>query len=166
MKNLAYSAICLALFAVFLYLRIPVWFLFLALAIYFGFLAIAKRGRAKAVKLEDQPEGVLGRYAVDGDPADLSHGLYVALQGHRVFVDIKDDQLLEQRRKKAIEIYEKRATLEQSLAAFLERHPEFRNRQIASIGLHSKDLQRAEVFWDPEGYTLLQGLEFSDPNQK
>lgn len=106
--------------------------------------------------------GKLGKYAVDGDSRDLSYGLFMLLQGHRVFVDIKEDGLIEERKQRAIQLCEGREKLEASLVRFIERNAEYRNRKLASLGLHSNDLQQAEVFWDPEGYTLLRGFEFSD----
>jgi hypothetical protein len=30
------------------------------------------------------------------------------------------------------------------------------------LGIHSNDLQRTEVFWDPTGYTLIRGFVFAE----
>lgn len=103
------------------------------------------------------PFGVLGRYEVDGDEC---FGVYIRVNDQTVFVDIKEDKQVESRKARAQDLFSAQAQLGVALSAFLEANPAFRNRQIAYIGLHSKDLQQGEVFWDPEGYTLLKGLSF------
>lgn len=103
------------------------------------------------------PFGVLDRYEVDGDEC---FGLYIQVNDQTVFVDIKEDKQVELRKARAQDLFAAQAQLGVALSAFLEASPAFRDRQIAYIGLHSKDLQQGEVFWDPEGYTLLKGLSF------
>jgi len=171
MKNGICAAICFALFALFalfavcLRLAMPIWLLFLAFAIYFSYASLRKpRPRAKA-DLKGLPLGKLDRYSVDGDLRDLSYGLVLELMGEHVFVDLKEDALLDERRMAAMRLYDGRPDLERSLATFFERNADFRGRRVESIGLHSDDLSQAEVFWDPEGYTLLRGLRFCDATE-
>lgn len=104
--------------------------------------------------------GILGHYAVDGDPNDIAYGLYISLNKNPVLLDIREDSLLEQRKVRALDLCANGSALETALNEFLAANPEFRGRKLASIGLHSDDMKRAEVFWDPEGYTLLIGFEF------
>ena len=104
------------------------------------------------------PLGVLGVYEDEID--DECYGLYVELGGRRVLIDIREDKLKDQREARALYLASHTAPLEASLAAFLARHPDYDARQLASIGLHSRDIEQGEVFWEPTGYTLLKGLEF------
>lgn len=104
-----------------------------------------------------QPYGQLGQYDLDGDRL---YGLFIRLSSRPVFVDIREDQWLEQRKEKATFLHQNTIELERSLESFLSSHPEFRARTMNSIGLHSKDLDRGEVFWDPTGTCLLKGLQF------
>ena len=101
--------------------------------------------------------GVLGNYVVDDTK---SFGLFVELNEHVVFVDLRADKYLELRKTKALQLFKNRQQLGQSLSMFVLANPAFRDRQVAYIGLHSKDLEQGEVFWDPSGYTLLKGLSF------
>jgi hypothetical protein len=57
--------------------------------------------------------------------------------------------------------YQHEAQLNLQLDLFLKANPEFAARSIAYIGLHSKNIEQGEVFWDPDGYTLLKGTTFS-----
>ena len=101
--------------------------------------------------------GVLGHYAIEGTQC---FGLFIRLDNYKAFVDIKKDKFFEQRKTKALDLYENQQLLSGSLVAFLESSPDFRSRRVAYIGLHSKNLGQGEVFWDPTGYTLLKGLKF------
>lgn len=103
------------------------------------------------------PFGVFGHYEVDGDEC---FGLYIQLNDQTVFVDLKEDKQLEARKARALELFEAQTQLGSELSAFRQANPAFRDRQVAYIGLHSKDMKQGEVFWDPEGYTLLKGLSF------
>lgn len=109
---------------------------------------------------EDSPVGELGRFVVDGDN---SFGLFVKLGGDLVFVDIREDENLEERKARARTLATNVTALEKSLAAFRTRNTEFADRRIVYIGLHSRDNEQGEVFWEPIGYTLLKGVEFVDP---
>ena len=105
--------------------------------------------------------GVLGNYAPDpADPSDECYGLYLVLSGRPVFVDIREDKYLEERKRKALELFTNSKDLEISLVQFVRENPEFVPRSVTYIGLLSKNLDQGEVFWDPTGYTLLQGLTF------
>jgi hypothetical protein len=80
--------------------------------------------------------------------------------GKAVFIDVREDRYLEERKKRALLLHESRSVLEDGLKRFLASNPEFQSRQLKTIGLHSDELERAEVFWDPDGYSLLRGFQF------
>jgi hypothetical protein len=162
-RNLVYAIACAALFAVFLRLQVAVWFLFLIFSIYFGSkVFMSKAGSQVSTSSEslDIPFGVLGSYPVDGDAEDLSYGMYIKLAGRPVFIDLREDELLDLRKNAATALSNNVNQLETNLQRFVSGHPEFSNRHIASIGLHSSDISRMEVFWEPEGYTIIQDLNF------
>ena len=100
---------------------------------------------------------VLGEYVVDSTP---SFGLFLKLGEHLVFVDLREDKYFEQRKRKVLQLVDEEQRLADNLASFVRANPSFSDRQVAYIGLHSKDLEQGEVFWDPEGYTLLKGAQF------
>lgn len=105
--------------------------------------------------------GVLGEYAPDpADPTDKCFGLYLVIGGRSVFVDIREDKYLEQRKAKALTLFASTRELELSLEGFVRENLAFSSRAITYIGLHSKNLDQGEVFWEPTGYTLLKGLSF------
>lgn len=93
-----------------------------------------------------------------------SYGLFMSLQGHEVFMDLKEDNLLSVREIEARALFDAQDELQLSLTDFLYRHPSFAQRRISYICLHSKNIQQAEVFWEPEGYTLLRNRRFLDEN--
>ena len=109
-------------------------------------------------ELPDHNPGVLGRYVLDDTP---SYGLFINLLGDPVFVAVKEDRLVNEREDFARFLADNTDKLESSLNAFLASNPNFADRQLSEIGLHSKVLDQGEVFWEPDGYTLLNGLEFS-----
>lgn len=157
-RYLIYAGVNAGLFAVFLGLRIPVWFLFLALAIYYGYKAVKKEHVfVSGVAPASPPYGQFGRYAVDGDQC---YGMYIKLSGKPVFIDIREDSQLEERKRRALTLYENAVALDESLKQFVLANSEFRPRQLTTIGLHSEDLEQGEVFWEPDGYTLLKGFKF------
>ena len=106
--------------------------------------------------------GVLGVYAPDpADPSDECYGLYLLIAGQSVFVDIREDKYLAQRKLKALDLFAHTKELEVSLEQFVRHNPMFASRSVGYIGLHSNNLEQGEVFWDPEGYTVLRGLTFA-----
>jgi hypothetical protein len=103
--------------------------------------------------------GVLGTY-VSTPEDDECYGLYLRINQQPVFVDLREDTFLEERKFKAQQLFSHSEQLERSLEILLLDNPEFRSRKIACLGLHSKNTDQAEVFWEPTGYTLLKGLSF------
>lgn len=101
--------------------------------------------------------GVLGDYVVDETP---SFGLFIRLREQPVFVDIKQDRLVELRKTRAAFLHEHSTELDEQLDLFLRANPQFATRSIQYIGLHSQHVDQGEVFWDPDGYTLLKGSTF------
>ena len=138
------------------------WAPLLLLAIFFfavDVLGIHKRMLSKGESMEETPStyGVLGDYVVDEAP---SHGLFIRLCERAVFVDIKQDRMVDLRKARAAFLYEHQAALDEQLCRFMRANPSFATRSIRYIGLHSEDIEQGEVFWDPDGYTLLKGLTF------
>ena len=115
-------------------------------------------GSSDAREFPDHKVGVLGHYELDQTP---SYGLFISLLGSSVFVDVKEDNLLGEREVFAKYLADNTHQLENSLSHFLAENPNFADRQISEIGLHSKVLDQGEVFWEPDGYTSLDGLVFS-----
>src|SRR4051812_40690462 len=104
---------------------------------------------------------MLGVYAPDAaDPSDKCYGLYLRIAGHLVFVDIREDKHLEQRKLKALELFAQSEQLGVSLERFVRENPTYASRSVGYIGLHANNLDQGEVFWDPTGYTVLRGLTF------
>lgn len=101
--------------------------------------------------------GILDEYVVDDEKV---YGLYVALHGASVFVDIRRDSLVIEREKLALELFEKQSILENEVTKFLLKHDKFKNDRINSFGIHSDDLNRVEVFWDSGEYTILRNMVF------
>lgn len=140
------------------------WMPFLLLAIFYAavdYFGIDKASRNNSTtdimeEFASQQLGVLGNYVIDSEE---SYGLFITLRGKKTFVDLREDEWLEQRKKHAKYLYENTETLEKNLNEFIKRHPEYESRQLTYIGLHSDNLNHGEVFWEPEGYTQLKGLE-------
>jgi hypothetical protein len=123
-------------------------------------LNVGKSDLSKRDLMEDLSSyepGVLGHYVVD---SDRSYGLFVSLNGKNILVDIREDKFIDERTKFARYLSDNSDNLEKNLNEFIKSNPEFSSRQVNSIGLHSKTLDQGEVFWDPDGYTGLKGLEF------
>lgn len=106
--------------------------------------------------------GAIGYYAVDGEKDDESLGLYVNIFDAPVFIDIKEDNLLEKRKKIAMSIFENSTLIEKNLKIFIACNEDYDGSTVESIGIHSLNLDRAEVFWKPDGYTslMIDGFEF------
>lgn len=157
-RTVVYVALNSSAFGVLLYFKQPLAALFLLLAVFSGLQTLSRAGKPKLAPLAVSL-GTIGHYDVDED-GEKSLGLYIQLLGKSVFVDVKDDSLVQERTKRACFLFANTAALERGLKAFLENNPSFRNRSIDSIGLHAENLEQGEVFWEPSGYTLLRGLEF------
>lgn len=162
MKNAVFALLFLVLAGGAFALKVQIWVLFLPLAVYnlyriFRPLVPLVAGPAPPNSVT---YGVLGEYDVEDDGELDSFGLYIRLRGRPVFVDIKEDKHIEARKQKALALYESSTIVEQNLKRFISENPAFQARIPLSIGLHSTDLDRSEVFWEPDGYTLMKGLDF------
>lgn len=104
--------------------------------------------------------GEVGHYPVDGETC---YGTYIRISDNWVFVDIKQDGRMEQRIVYAKRLAASGGKLGAALEKFYARNADYVDRAIGSIGLHSAEDERGEVFWDPDGYTLLRGVVFEDP---
>lgn len=147
----------------YLYLDAALWIAFLLLAVFYFAVDVYKIDRSDSSSTDLATEyashecGVLGRYVIDSTE---SYGLFLTLAGNRVFVDIREDKDVDEREKFARFLSDHSGALQESLDRFLSANPDFASRRIVSIGLHSSNLDQGEVFWEPEGYTLLRELEF------
>lgn len=90
------------------------------------------------------------------------YGMFIKLDSKLVCIDIKEDKLLDQRMKIAYQIFEQAETLNQKLLKLKIQSKKYQNRSVACFGLHSKDLARIEVFWQPDGYSSMVDFEFLD----
>jgi hypothetical protein len=146
------------------YAHIPIWFPFALVAAYQLYRAFNPSrlvaGERPVVFPEGAVLGELGRYTVDGDD---SLGLFLMLRGSKVFVDLREDEHIEARKSHAQFLFKNSEALGSNLDAFRTRNPDFTARPITYIGLHALDVEQGEVFWNPNGYTILRGLEFVDP---
>ena len=139
------------------------WVPSLILAIFFAATDILRVDQRTSVALDMKKErgthelGVLGEYVVD---STSSYGLFLMLLNAPVFVDIRRDEQLEDRKMQALFLFKHSDSLETNLRVFLDRNPEYISKQMTYIGLHTKEIDQAEIFWEPEGHTRLLGLKF------
>ncbi|QWT21168.1 hypothetical protein KPL74_03930 [Bacillus sp. NP157] len=160
-----YGVVSALVCAYFIYVWKPLWILFGGMAAYFVFRAFRPSpAQGRRVVEAGEPAvvafGRLGMYAVDGD-REQALGMYIRLGGRAVFIDIAQDGLLDGRIAYAHRLYAATDVLEAGLGAFVQANREFAGRRVGTIGLHSrKDAEQGEVFWDPDGYTLLKGTTF------
>ncbi|WP_444956867.1 hypothetical protein [Microbulbifer sp. ZKSA002] len=103
--------------------------------------------------------GVLGQYIID---STYSYGMFIELLGRPVFIDVKKDGCLSRREEYAKFLYEHIGELEANLRKFCRGGVGFDSKFIDYIGLHSPQMEEGEVFWSPEGYTKLYGLDFKN----
>ena len=139
------------------------WIAFLALSIFYlgvDVYSVDRRPSQDSAGPEKYvgPFGVLGDYVVDSTD---SHGLFIELLSAPVFVDIRQDEFLEQREQQAQHLFANCSILEESLVNFVNANREFAAKRVSYIGLHSAELDQGEVFWKPSGHTLLKGTAFS-----
>jgi hypothetical protein len=159
-RSALYASVWAALAVAAWWARIPIWFPFACVAAYQGYRAFNPR-RVALERSVAFPAGAslgeLGRYTIDGAE---SLGLFITLDGKKTFVDLREDEHVEARKAHAKYLFRNSKLLESSLASFRTRNPEFASRPLTYIGLHAPNLEQGEVFWDPNGYTILRGLEF------
>lgn len=157
---------CVLFFLIFLFFAIWaktfLWVAFLVLSIFFFAVDVysvdkRKKENDSIVEKYSGPFGVLGGYVVD---ATESYGLFIELLNAPVFIDIRRDEFMERREQQAKYLFERQNELETSLMGFMNATPEFKNKRVLCIGLHSKVMDQGEVFWSPDGYTLLSGTSF------
>jgi len=147
----------------FLYSDLQVWLLFLLLALFFFGVDVMHIDESESSGADPTEEysshklGVLDHYIIDSDKC---YALFISLNGKHILVDIREDKFIDERKKFARHLFDNSARLEKHLNEFIASHSEYSSSQIATIGLHSKVLDQGEVFWYPDGYTTLKGLEF------
>jgi len=164
-RGIAYACLWVLLLGLALYTSQPVWMLFAVLAAHQIYRLIRSPAAADSERRDATTTvtGMLDRYQVDGPDDELAYGLFVKVRGRAVFVDLREDYMIDKRIEQAKKLHESTQALDASLDAFLVRNPEFVRRSLASIGLHATNVEQGEVFWDPEGHTLLIGTDFLDP---
>jgi len=137
------------------------WMAFLLLFIFYFNVDVLSFDKRKvgndSEKSETVPYGILGNYVVD---ATKAYGLFIKLCDVPVFVDIRPDSFADRREQQALYLFENREILEVELLKFMNANPEFKNKKISFIGLHSRVMDQGEVFWDPDGHTLVKGINF------
>jgi hypothetical protein len=139
------------------------WAPLLLLGLFFFAVDVLRidKNRRSALDMEAQRAGqqfgVLGKHVVDGTE---SYGLFLQLLGSTLFIDIREDELLDERKRQAIFLFQNRPALEESLERFLETNEDYRVRRPTYIGLHAPTIDKCEVFWEPDGHSVLKGLEF------
>lgn len=147
----------------FFYSDTSLWILGLLLALFFYGIDVRKMHLSDSSVstysdlYPDHETGVLGHYEID---STRCFGLFLSLRGNPVFVDIREDELIEKRKDFARYLANNTDSLEASLDEFIRTNSGYSSKQIATIGLHAKAVDQGEVFWDPKGYTTLKGLEF------
>jgi hypothetical protein len=152
-------------FSIFLLLawkKITLWVGFLILSIFYFAVDVYSADKRKAqnestAEEYSGPLGILGHHVID---ATESYGLFIKLLNSPVFVDIRRDEFLEQREQRASYLFKHQKELENNLTDFMTYNPEFKGKKISYIGLHSDIIDQGEVFWSPEGYTLISGISF------
>jgi len=145
--------------------RHPSVVLFFSISVYHIYRIFRKDpARTPHSRIVDRPLGVLDTYEIDGEE---SYGLFLRLPSQQglVFIDIRTDSLLEERKSHALHLFRASSELSEGLVEFRALHPEYADRDVGSIGLHARVLEQGEVFWDPEGYTVLKGLSFQKPDE-
>lgn len=103
------------------------------------------------------PLGVLGRYVVDEDD---SYGLFIELCGRRVFVDLREDEHKARREMLALDLFANQELLSRSLTRYIGNSKTPPEDYVDSLGIHSNEEGRVEVFWQSGKYTLLKDMEF------
>jgi hypothetical protein len=141
------------------------WAPLLLLALFFyavDIFSIDKRKSAPGAQVFEKPiaYGRVGEYVVDSTP---SFGLFIELQKEPVFIAIKRDRFVEERKARAEYLFQHQSELNDNLSGFLNENPSYRSKRLTYIGLHSNSLEQGELFWSPDGYTILRGLNFLTP---
>jgi hypothetical protein len=158
-KNFLFAVAAALLCIFFFRQKIAVWTVFLVATFYYTYLIFRKKENfvTPITSTKSITPGELGTFEVDGDDC---FGLYLRLCGWDVFVDIREDEQLEARKIRARALFENTSLLERNLEEFINCNARFKNSVINSIGLHAPNIDQCEVFWDPEGYTLIKGFSF------
>lgn len=143
-----------------IYFKHQVAIAFFCLAAFFYAIDVHKAGKRKEESCYSNsgPIGVLGTYIVDDTE---SFGMFIELAGKTVFISLREDNLLEQRKKQANYLFNNVPQLEESLREYFLSNPKFVNRKISYIGLHDKHVELGAIFWEPEGHTTLNGTNFT-----
>jgi hypothetical protein len=160
------GSLLLALAAVVLFKTTTLlWAPLLLAALFFyavDIFSIDKRKGALGAQVFEKPiaYGRVGEYVVDSTP---SFGLFIELQKEPVFIAIKKDRFVEERKARAEYLFQHQSELNDNLSQFLSENPDYRSKRLMYIGLHSDSLEQGELFWSPAGYTILRGLNFLAP---
>jgi hypothetical protein len=125
--------------------------------------SIDKRKSAPGAQVFEKPiaYGRVGEYVVDSTPL---FGLFIELQKEPVFIAIKKDRFVEERKARAEYLLQHQSELNDNLSQFLSENPDYRSKRLTYIGLHSDSLEQGELFWSPTGYTILRRLDFLAPS--
>lgn len=157
-RNLYISIAFVVLAGVCFFAGYRIWLLFSMLSFFYFLSSFSSEINSRRPH-EVNDFGRLGDFNVDDE---LCYGMYISLNSGPIFIDIRKDDFLRQRENYAQHLYKNSYDLEKNLKKFIAMNPEFSSRSINSLGLHSLEMpeKQAEVFWDPEGYSQIRGLEF------
>jgi hypothetical protein len=61
-------------------------------------------------------------------------------------------------------LFQSQSELEKDLKRFLDDNPAYRGKRLTYIGLHSTTVNQGEIFWEPDGHTILKNLTFLQPD--
>lgn len=157
----------LALFF-YVYVDAIIWCLFVLLFIFYASVDFFHVDKAPmnnfdiSVEYEKHQDGIIGRY--HWDETDW-YGLFITLNNKKIFIDIKEDEFIDDRLEYAKLLLANKSTLEKSLLKFYSHNLKFKNKNIDGIGLYSKKMKQGEVSWDFEGYTLLKEYDFLNDDE-
>ncbi|MBS9781080.1 MAG: hypothetical protein KGV56_01155 [Gammaproteobacteria bacterium] len=88
-------------------------------------------------------------------------GLFIKLFNQPVFIELREDNLLEKRKKQALYLSKNTRSLERNLNIFLEENPTYKEKKLEAILLCYDDVTLGDVFWEPTGNTSIKALTFT-----
>lgn len=156
-KYLIYLILSLFLLAICITLGSKLYALFIFSSVFFLFSWLSYVGQKNTEEIRFDasqcPVGKLGVYELD--MGDECFGLYLELFDHKVFMDLKEDSLLEERKKISLSLCSQSAKLEHLITKNNQQLLVNKEYKIHSLALHSENLNQLEIFWGGGEYTTL-----------
>ncbi len=88
-------------------------------------------------------------------------GLFIKIFNKPIFIELKEDSLLEKRKQQALHLSENPHTLEENLNIFLKENPVYQEKKFDVILLCYDDITLGDIFWEPTGHTSIKDLIFT-----